>query len=252
MQTIPILDHGYVRLRNIAGPTHRDIFDDGQKEKLMSGRDIDVPQTARKSFNNMGRQYTYEEELKLADYLYRNFHTAPFEMLETWWDLKLPIFVDRQWVRHRTWGRDEASARYTVLSSDFYTPKHYNVVLKSPDKKQGGRQVDVNIENELELAEDFVASLKGQCKQSHMLYRHYLDRGIAPEQARLFLHVNHYVEWTGKVDLHNLLHFLTLRTHDHAQYEIRVYAWAMVDMLKNYLPGLMDIWEKYKTERTLA
>lgn len=250
MKQVKVLDHGYVRLRNLAGPTHRNVFNDGQTECLFSARDEDVPQTARKSFNNMGKTYTYKEELRLADYLYRNFHSAPFEMIETWWDVKLPIFADRQWVRHRTWGRDESSARYTVLTQDCYIPKHYNVMFKTKDKKQGGRFVNTNNMLELELAEDFIAALKGQCRQSHELYEHYLSRGIAPEQARMFLHLNHYVEWTGKVDLHNLFHFLTLRTHDHAQFEIRCYAWAMVELLLPQLPGLMEIWKAYKTIRS--
>lgn len=242
-----VLDHGYVRLRNLAGPTprpHDDLFP-------FDARDEDVPQTARKSFNSMGRTYTYEEEMKLADYLYRNFHTTPFEMIETWWDLKLPIFVDRQWVRHRTWGRDEASARYTKLSADFYLPTLCTVMLAAANKKQGGRLVDPSNDQELELAEYFIASLRGQCKQSYVLYERNLKRGIAPEQARMFLHLNHYVEWTGKVDLHNLLHFLTLRTHDHAQYEIRCYAWAMVQLLAEQLPGLMRLWRSYETHRRL-
>lgn len=240
-----VLDHGYVRLRNVAGPTpryHDDLFP-------FDARDEDVPQTARKSFNSMGRTYTYEEEMKLADYLYRNFHTTPFEMIESWWDLKLPIFVDRQWVRHRTWGRDEASARYTVLSSDCYIPEACHVMLKAADKKQGGRPVDTGDKNELQLARDFMSTLKGQCLQSYTLYQFYLKQGIAPEQARMFLHLNHYVEWTGKVDLHNLLHFLTLRTHDHAQFEIRRYAWAMVELLTQHLPGLMELWQSYETQR---
>lgn len=241
----PVLDHGYVRLRNVAGPTpryHDDLFP-------FDARDKDVPQTARKSFNSMGRNYTYEEEMKLADYLYRNFHTTPFEMIESWWDLKLPIFADRQWVRHRTWGRDEASARYTVLSSDCYIPNIRDVMLKTADKKQGGRLVGLDNATELELAKDFVDALREQCRQSYLLYGHYLKGGIAPEQARMFLHLNHYVEWTGKVDLHNLLHFLTLRTHDHAQFEIRCYAWAMVELLTQHLPGLMELWQSYKTQR---
>lgn len=242
-----VLDHGYVRLRNLAGPTprpHDDLFP-------FDARDEDVPQTARKSFNSMGRTYTYEEEMKLADYLYRNFHTTPFEMIETWWDLKLPIFADRQWVRHRTWGRDEASARYTKLSADFYLPTPGTVMLAAANKKQGGRLVDLSSDQELGLAVSFLTSIKEQCKQSYILYTHYLERGIAPEQARMVLHLNHYVEWTGKVDLHNLLHFLTLRTHEHAQYEIRCYAWAMVRLLAEQLPGLMSLWRSYETHRSL-
>ncbi len=242
MPTRSLLGAGFVRLRNIAGPMPRTDYP-------FCARDVDVPQTARKSFDRMGADYSYEDEMRLADYLYRNLHTTPFEMIETWWDVKVPICVDRHMVRHRTWSRDEASARYVVLPNDYYVPKPAFVSFATTDKKQGGRTVDMGNPAEVELAEDFTASLRGQCRQSYKLYEHYISRGIAAEQARMFLHVNHFVEWTGKVDLHNLFHFLTLRTHHHAQYETRVYAWAMVDLLKPHIPGLMSLWLKYETVR---
>lgn len=245
---VQVLDHGYIRLRNLAGP-NPGTGTGGLASALFGpefcARDTDVPQTARKSFNN-GKVYTYEEDMRLADYLYRNMHTSPFEMIESWWDIKLPIFVDRQWVRHRTWARNEASGRYVQLCSDYYLPTLKDVMLKAASVKQGGRPINLDDREECRIAEDFLDHLRVQCERSYKFYERFLQRGMAPEQARMFLHVNFYVEWTGKVDLKNLLGFLSLRTHPHAQQEIRTYAWAMVTMLRNYIPGLMELWNNYE------
>lgn len=230
-----VLDHGYVRLRNLAGPTRRDGFNPPSM-RMFDADDIDPAQAARMSFEQMDTGRTYEEDMKLNSYLLRNLHTSPFEMVQVWVEVKVPIFVDRQLVRHRTWRRNESSGRYIVLPDEWYIPE---VVGGKPvNAKQGqseGLPEDVQ--------EHFKHSLGMQCSESYRRYKMFIDDGVAPEHARMFLHLNHYVHWLGNVDLGNMFRFLALRAHSHAQIEAQKYAYAIIDLLRPHIPGLMELFD---------
>lgn len=243
---IDVLDHGFVALRNLAGPTRRDTqieYDDMGDPyrpvfRQFDADDIDPAQAARMSFGQMDSNRTYEQDMGLNDYLLRNEHTSPFEMIQVWVEVKVPIFIDRQMVRHRTWSRNESSGRYIVLPGEWYIPDI--VGGKAPDKKQG--QED-NLSEELQ--KEFRTDLMFRCSQDYELYLHYIQEGVAAEHARMFLHLNHYVHWIGTVNLNNLFHFLRLRAHSHAQIEAQKYAEAIVTLLRPHLPGLMGLFDKY-------
>lgn len=228
----PVLDHGFVILRNIAGPTRR-------SDQEFDAHDIDPAQAARMSFDQMDSDRTEEEDFRLSRYLIKNWHTSPFEMIEIWFEMKLPIFVARQFVRHRTISLNEVSGRYVTLPQEWYIPSV--VGGKAPTAKQG--QAD-NLP--IELQEDFQSSLNGECRQSYSLYLHYLSRGVAPEHARMFLHLNHYTHWLWKQDLHNMMHFLSLRDHSHAQVEAQEYAKACDKHIRQVLPKSMELYDEYR------
>lgn len=240
--TAKVLDHGFVTLRNLAGPTRRPIIDSfGTGSGLIrpfDADDIDPAQAARMSFEQMDSERTYEQDMKLNEYLLVNDHSSPLEMIQVWIEVKVPIFIDRQMVRHRTWSRNESSARYITLPDEWYIPEV--VGGKSKDKKQG--QED-NLS--MALQDRFKEELDRQCREGYDTYQWFIQEGVAPEHARMFLHLNHYVHWVGSVNLANLFRFLRLRTHDHAQIEARVYGEAIVDLLRPHLPGLMGLFDKH-------
>ena len=188
-----VLDHGFVKLLNLAGPTRRatNIAEVGLGDDFkicnFDARDIDPAQAARMSFDQFDTTRTYEQGMKLNEYLLANRHTSPFEMIQVWLEIKVPIFVDRQFVRHRTFRRNESSGRYVTLPAEWYIPEV--VGGKAVNKKQGQ-------EDNLPITE--------------------------------------------QEDFKN-----ALRTHSHAQLEARVYAWAIVDLLRPHLPGLMDLFDKH-------
>lgn len=223
-----VLDHGFVSLTNIACQKPDMILDQAPAN------------AARLSFD-AAETRTLVEDMKLSKYLMSNWHTSPFEMVETWWDMKMPIFVARQIVRHRTASLNEVSARYVALPAEWYIPKPEHVNL-APEKAKQGRGAVA----EKELVEDFLSSLRGDCKNSYDHYLYYLDRGIAPELARTFLHLNHYTHWLWKIDLHNLMHFLSLRLHSHAQLEARFYASRMYDYMFQRMPRTMELFDEYR------
>jgi thymidylate synthase (FAD) len=225
-----VLDHGYVKLRNLAGPTRR-------RDLEFDAIDIDPAQAARMSFDQMDSDRTYEEDMKLNRYLLKNMHTSPFEMISVWVEVKVPIFVDRQLVRHRTWRRNESSGRYIVLPDEWYIPQV--VGGKAPNAKQG--QAD-NLPEYVQ--ENFKEDLRNLCYDSYQKYLEYIRQGVAPEHARMFLHLNHYVHWLGNVDLGNMFKFLALRAHSHAQIEAQAYAFAIIDLLRPRLPGLMSLFDE--------
>lgn len=228
-----MLDHGYVTLRNISGPTRRPNSD-------FDAHDVDPSDSARISFDQMGAGgRTYEDEMKLAGYLIKNRHNTPLEMIEVWLEMKLPIFVARQFVRHRTACINEVSARYKALPAEWYIPE--TVGAKAPNAKQG--QVNTLC---LSAQEEFKASLNESCRESHMKYESFMLSGVAPEHARMFLHVNHYTHWLWKQDLSNLMHFLSLRADSHAQIEARKYAEAIIILLSDRIPGLMELFEEHR------
>lgn len=237
--TMKVLDHGFVTLRNMSGPTRRTGMAIGDVVNNTSLRafdadDVDVANSARMSFDNMDGTRTYEDEMKLNRYLLANKHSTPFESIEVWLEMKLPIFVARQFVRHRTVSLNEVSGRYVTLPAEWYIPE--KVGGKPTNKKQG--QSDTLDEDQ---QADFRGALQGHCKNGYAQYQQATERGVAPEHARLLLSLNHYTHWVWKQDLRNLMHFLSLRQHSHAQIEAQAYANAIATLLEPHVPGLMKL-----------
>lgn len=255
-----LLDHGFVKLLNLSGPVRRN-FSEGiclsdfplkdqdkygdcsvwqEDFRPFDADDIDPALTARISFDNFEEKRAREVDLKLVQYLLKHKHDTPVEMIEIWMEMKLPIFLARQFVRHRTACINEVSARYSVLPAEWYIPE---VVGGKPTNGMKQGQED-------NLSEDtqnwFKFQLEDNCAYSYRLYERALANGVAPEHARLFLHVNHYTHWVWKQDLHNLMHFLALRLDKHAQVEARVYAQAIYDLLSQYLPETMKFFDKHR------
>lgn len=243
-----VLDHGSVKLLNIAGPVRRQLLNDPDGLRGVAvlrsfdADDSDVAQAARMSFEAFGSDRTPEEDAKLNQYLWDNRHLGPFEQIVVWLEMKLPIFVARQFVRHRTARLCEVSARYKQLPDEYYIPLVENVLIQSKDKKQGGRRVDLGDANEVQRATTYMLRLKENCRLSFDGYLDAVASGIAMEQARFHLHVNHYTHWLWQQDLRNLFWFLTLRDDSHAQWESRQYAKAIISLLEPAIPGLMTLW----------
>lgn len=228
--TVNVLDHGFVTLRNLAGPTRR-------PDRTFDASDIDPAQAARMSFEQMDSERTYEQDMRLAKYLLTHGHTSPFEMVQVWVEVKVPIFVDRQMVRHRTWSRNESSGRYITLPEQWYIPDVLGA--KATDKKQG-RAEGLDLTTQARFKE----LLHTHCRIGYRSYLSALNAGVAPEQARMFLSLNHYVHWVGTVDLSNMFKFLALRLGEDAQWEARQYAQAIVTLLRPHLPGLMQLFDE--------
>ena len=231
-----VLDHGFVRLRNIAGPIPR-------RDRPFDADDVDPAFAARMSFDAADKERTREADLKLCRYLIANKHTTPLEVIELWIEMKMPIFVARQFVRHRTVTINEVSARYVKLPAEWYIPDPRTIGVR-PEKIKQGRVVDLDAEPN-QQAKDFCVFLNSACKINYQQYERAIEDGIPPELARCFLHVNHYTHWLWKQDLHNIMHFLGLRAHGHAQYEAQQYGYAIVDMVRNVLPNTMALWEEF-------
>ena len=222
-QAVPVLDHGFVRVIDYMGD------------------DAAVVQAARVSYGRGTKKVS--EDKGLIHYLMRHRHSTPFEMCEIKFHVKLPIFVARQWIRHRTANVNEYSARYSILDREFYVPAEENLAAQSASNRQG--RGDVLEGKEAAQVLDLLRT------DATHVYDHYLTmlnesedgqkidesrQGLARELARMNLGLNFYTQWYWKVDLHNLMHFLSLRADAHAQYEIRVYADVMVDLLKRWVP----------------
>jgi thymidylate synthase (FAD) len=211
---MPVLDHGFVRVVDYMGD------------------DAAVVQAARVSYGR-GTRKTSEDE-GLIRYLMRHHHSTPFEMCEIKYHVKLPIFVARQWIRHRTANVNEYSARYSILDKEFYIPAPEHLAAQSSDNRQGRGVV-----LEGDDAARVLAILRQDAEQTYAHYEEMLDEsgpGLARELARMNLTLNTYTQWYWKTDLHNLFHFLRLRADSHAQYEIRVYAEAMLETVKAWVP----------------
>lgn len=234
-KVIPVLDHGFVYLVDYMG------------------NDEAIEQAARVSYG-AGTRATSQTE-GLIRYLRRHCHTTPFEMVELKFHAKMPIFVARQWVRHRTANINEYSARYSILDREFYIPQPEILTAQSASNRQGGEEVisaeQAKIIRQL-LIEDAVRN-----------YDHYEfmlnDDGtgeptdsnrsmLARELARMDLTLNFYTQWYWKIDLHNLFHFIGLRSDSHAQYEIRVYSEAMAQIVKDVVPIAWKAYEDYELE----
>lgn len=218
----PVLDHGFVRLVDYMGG------------------DNSIVQAARVSYG-MGTK-TVSEDRGLIRYLDRNEHTSPFEMVELKFHCKMPIFVARQWVRHRTASLNEISGRYSVMRDEFYIPEAEQVNLQSKNNKQGRSEETFSPED----TEKILSDLLNEQKEDYANYSGRIDKGIAKELARVNLPLSLYTEWYWKIDLHNLFHFFGLRMDKHAQYEIREYADTMFDITKKVAPIACKAFEDYK------
>lgn len=208
------------------------------------GNDNDIVQAARVSYGPSTRKV--HDDRGLLRYLMRHRHTTPFEMCELKLRCKMPIFVARQWVRHRTANVNEMSLRYSEAPDEFYVPTLEHVTLQSTTNKQGR---DAEAEVPVELRERVRALLKARSDQCYADYQELAgELGIARELARTILPVSLYTQWIWKIDLHNLLHFLDLRLDPHAQVEIRVFAEAIADFVKAWVPLSWEAFTDYRRE----
>lgn len=238
--TIKVLDHGFVTLRNLAGPTRRPLVTfNNPLTRNFDADDTDPANAARMSFDGIDMFRPEEADHKLSRYLMKNRHTSPFEMISVWLEMKLPIFVARQFVRHRTVRLNEVSGRYVTLPAEWYIPEV--VGGKPTNAKQG--QTD----NLSEFTQDeFRATLDMHCATGYGRYVKAIRDGIAPEHARMLLSLNHYTHWLWNQDLHNMMHFLSLRDHSHAQIESQLYAKAILELLRRQLPITMSLYDEFK------
>lgn len=232
-EPIPVLDHGFIRVIDYMGS------------------DEAVVQAARVSYGRGTRKV--QNDAGLINYLMRHRHTTPFEMCEIKYHVKLPIFVARQWIRHRTASVNEYSARYSVMDREFYVPAPEHLAAQASVNRQG-RGVLLSGSEALHV----LALLR---EDAERCYHHYEDmlnedsdgnprdpqrQGLARELARMNLTLSTYTQWYWKIDLHNLLHFLSLRADPHAQYEIRVYAEAMLETVARWVPMTYDAYRNYR------
>ncbi|MDG7057135.1 MAG: FAD-dependent thymidylate synthase [Wolbachia endosymbiont of Penenirmus auritus] len=218
-----VLDHGFIRVVDYMGS------------------DSAIVQAARVSYGKGTKQISQDEAL--IKYLMRHHHTTPFEMCEIKFHVKLPIFVARQWIRHRTANMNEYSARYSILDNEFYIPRPEQVAKQSDNNKQGsGEAFDSHTSKEI------IDSLTNDSNLVYSHYERFIQQGLAREIARTNLMLNYYTQFYWKIDLHNLLHFLKLRADKHAQYEIRVYAEVMLDIIKKWVPMAYSAFVEYCLE----
>ena len=240
--TIKVLDHGFVTLRNLSGPTRRvPEFLNNVQTRFFDASDVDPANAARMSFDNIDMFRTAEADHKLSRYLMKNRHTSPFEMIQVWLEMKLPIFVARQFVRHRTVRLNEVSGRYITLPAEWYIPE---VVGGKATRAKQGQEDNLSPETQAQFKKD----LNDACAVSYDMYREYIAEGVAPEHARMLLHLNHYTHWLWNQDLHNLMHFLSLRDHSHAQVEAQAYARAISDLLRSQLPICMSLYDEFRSQ----
>lgn len=218
---IKCLDHGFVRLVDYMGD------------------DAAIVQAARVSYGNGTK--TVHEDRGLIRYLLRHKHTTPFEMVEFKFHIKLPIFIARQWIRHRTANVNEYSGRYSEMTDEFYLPEKEQLRTQSTVNKQG--RSDEAIENDMALS--MIGKMEATQTNLYSEYKDMLDNGLARELARINLPLSNYTEWYWKIDLHNLFHFLKLRIDPHAQYEIRVFGEAMAEIVKQIVPVAWEAFEDY-------
>jgi len=199
------------------------------------GNDAAVVQAARVSYGEGTTKLSDDEAL--TNYLLRHAHTTPFEMCELKLHCKMPMFIARQWVRHRTASINEYSARYSILKDEFYVPEASQVMTQSNTNKQGRDDL-----LSPKITEAWLETIVGMSDTAYSVYEGATRAGMARELARINLPVSTYTEWYWKVNLHNLLHFLKLRADPHAQYEIRVYADIIVNIIKEWVPITYAAW----------
>lgn len=232
-EQFPVLDKGFVRVIDYMG------------------NDAAVTQSARVSYGKGTKMLNQDKGL--INYLMRHRHTTPFEMCEIKFHVKLPIFIARQWIRHRTANVNEYSARYSILNKEFYIPEPEQLAVQSTINKQG-RGETLNAQDSGRVLE----ILRGDSERCYEHYQEMLNEdahenildpsrsGLTRELARMNLTMNYYTEWYWKVDLHNLFHFLSLRADSHAQYEIQAYATVMLDLVKKWVPLSYEAFVKYR------
>ncbi len=236
-EAIPILDHGFIRVVDYMG------------------NDTSIVQAARVSYGKGTKKVS--TDAGLIKYLMRHWHSTPFEMCEIKYHVKLPIFIARQWIRHRTANVNEYSARYSILDKEFYLPKIENLAAQSQSNRQGRGDVLQGVQ-----AKKVLDLLKNDAEQTYNNYEMMLNErydgsvidekeiGLARELARMNLTLNTYTQWYWKTDLLNLMNFLRLRADHHAQYEIRTYADAMLDTLKKWVPITYEAFMDYRVGGT--
>ena len=236
-EAIPVLDHGFIRVVDYMGD------------------DSSIVQAARVSYGKGTKKVS--TDAGLIKYLMRHWHSTPFEMCEIKYHVKLPIFIARQWIRHRTANVNEYSARYSILDKEFYLPAPENLATQSQNNRQGRGDV-----LEGEQAKQVLEILKKDAEQTYNNYELMLNErydesiidknqtGLARELARMNLTLNTYTQWYWKTDLLNLMNFLRLRADDHAQYEIRAYADTMLDTLKKWVPITYEAFMDYRVGGT--
>ena len=236
-EALPILDHGFIRVIDYMG------------------NDNSIVQAARVSYGKGTKKVNTDSGL--IKYLMRHWHSTPFEMCEIKYHVKLPIFIARQWIRHRTANVNEYSARYSILDKEFYLPTKENLAAQSTNNRQGrGEVISGN------QAEKVLGLLKDDAERTYKNYEEMLNErydgsvidesktGLARELARMNLTLNTYTQWYWKTDLLNLMNFLRLRADHHAQYEIRAYADVMLDTLKRWVPITYDAFIDYRVGGT--
>lgn len=236
-EPLKVLDHGFVRTIDYMGD------------------DAAIVQAARVSYGTGTKKIS--EDQGLINYLMRHRHTTPFEMCEIKYHIKLPIFIARQWIRHRTANVNEYSGRYSIMHDEFYIPAAEHLAPQSQDNRQG-RSGNLTPDEKKKILD----ILK---KDAELCYEHYTEMmnaneageildpnrtGLARELARMNLTLNYYTEWYWKIDLHNLFHFIGLRADSHAQYEIRAYADVMFETVKRWVPYAAAAFEEYKMHGT--
>jgi len=236
-EVIPVLDHGFIRVVDYMGD------------------DTSVVQSARVSYGKGTKKVSTDSGL--IKYLMRHWHTTPFEMCEIKYHVKLPIFIARQWIRHRTANVNEYSARYSILDKEFYLPSSENLAAQSKSNRQGRGEV-----LEGDRAKEVLDLLKNDSEKTYNDYEMMLNerfdgttideskKGLARELARMNLTLNTYTQWYWKTDLLNLMNFLRLRADSHAQYEIRAYADTMLDTLKKWVPITYESFMDYRVGGT--
>ncbi len=217
-----VLDHGFVRLIDYMGS------------------DESIVQAARVSYGKGTKKVS--EDRGLIRYLMRHHHTTPFEMVELKFHVKLPIFVARQWIRHRTANVNEYSGRYSVMKEEFYLPPPDALQYQSTVNKQG-REEEKELPDAVKDA--FREHAESTQKALYERYVQFVDEGLARELARINLPLSLYTEWYWKIDLHNLFHFLRLRLDPHAQKEIRAYATVMAEITRTVCPMAYEAFEDY-------
>ena len=236
-EAIPVLDHGFVRVIDYMGD------------------DTSIVQAARVSYGKGTKQVSTDSGL--IKYLMRHWHSTPFEMCEIKYHIKLPIFIARQWIRHRTANVNEYSARYSILDKEFYLPNQENLAAQSKNNRQGRGEVLTG-----DQAKEVLNLLKNDAERTYDNYETMLNErydgsvidekksGLARELARMNLTLNTYTQWYWKTDLLNLMNFLRLRADSHAQFEIRAYADVMLDTLKKWVPITFEAFMDYRVGGT--
>jgi thymidylate synthase (FAD) len=219
---IPCLDKGFVRLVDYLGGDER------------------IVQSARVSYGAGTK--TLREDKGLINYLMKNDHTSPFEQVILTFHCKMPVFVARQWVRHRTARLNEISGRYSVMKDEFYLPEADQVRLQSQVNKQARGDEVIPPDDALAL----IGRLEREQKETYSHYEEMIESGLARELARINLPLSLYTEWYWQIDLHNLFHFIHLRADAHAQYEIRVYAEALAECAKAVAPLAYEAFEEHR------